>query len=75
MASDNGRDDHDGLQEGLESSEGDPRVLAAMNAVLSTAFAGMVLWGLDLIGALEFSLTVLAFVAICLFLLTHTVTQ
>ena len=75
MASDDGRDGRDGLQEGLESSKGDPRVLTVMNAVLSTAFAGMALWGLDLIGALEFSLTTLAFVAICLFLLTHTVTQ
>lgn len=71
MASD---DERDGLQEGLESSEGDPRVLAVLNAVLSIAFAGTVIWGLDFIGALEFSLTTFAFVAIGLFLLTHTVT-
>lgn len=50
-------------------------MLAVRNAVLSTAFAGMVLWGLDLIGALEFGVAALAFAPVCLFLLTHTLTQ
>ncbi|AEH36817.1 hypothetical protein [Halopiger xanaduensis] len=74
MASD-GERDGDGLQEGLESSQGDPRLLTALNAVLSTAFAALVLWGLDFIGAREFTLTTLAFVAVCLFVLTYSVVQ
>lgn len=72
MASDGERD---GLQEGLESSQGDPRVVTALNAVLSTAFAGLVLWGLDFIGALEFDLATFAGVAVGLFLLTYVVVQ
>jgi hypothetical protein len=37
-------------------SEGDPRVHFAMNLVLSSILSYIVLWGLDLIDALEFSL-------------------
>lgn len=74
MASD-GEQDGDGLQEGLESSQGDPRLLTALNAVLSTAFAGLVLWGLDFIGAREFSFAALAVAAVCLFALTYILVQ
>ncbi|WP_440763866.1 hypothetical protein [Natronorubrum sp. DTA7] len=65
----------DGLTEGLESSEGDPRVLVAMNAVLSTLFAAMFVWGADLVGALEFGVATVAVVAVAVFVLTHVVTR
>ena len=65
----------DGLQEGLESSQGDPRVLVVMNAVLSTLFAAMFVWGLHLIGALEFRALTVVGVAVAVFLLTHLVTR
>lgn len=64
-----------GLEEGLESSEGDPRVLVVMNAVLSTTFALMVVSGASLIGALEFRYTTIAGMAIVLFVLTHVMTR
>lgn len=68
-------DDPDGLQEGIESSEGDPRVLIVLNAVLSALFAGMLVWGLALVTTLEFGLTNVVVVAVALFVLTHVVTR
>ncbi|GAA0725039.1 hypothetical protein J2744_002738 [Halorubrum trapanicum] len=60
-----------GIQEGLERSSGDPRVLLAMNAVLSTWFAWIVVWGLDLLGTAAFSARNVATLAILLFALTY----
>lgn len=68
-------DDGSGLQEGLESSDGDPRVLLVLNAVLSALFAGMLVWGLALVTNLEFGLTTVALVAVALFVLTHVITR
>lgn len=65
--------ERDGLQEGLESSSGDPRVLIAMNAVLSALFAAMLVWGADLVGILEYTLGTVAGVAVAIFLLTYVV--
>ena len=65
----------DGLQEGLEESQGDPRVLVVLNAVLSTAFVWLVVWGGSFIGAIEYSYTTIAVGAIALFLLTHVMTR
>lgn len=39
----------------MARSQGDPRVLFVINLVLSAALAGSVLWGLDFIGAAEFT--------------------
>ncbi|MGQ3410790.1 hypothetical protein ACT4ML_00805 [Natrinema sp. LN54] len=74
MAEPDGEPD-DGLQEGLESSQGDPRVLLLLNAVLSTLFAAMFVWGADLIGALVFTPVTVAAVALAVFVLTHVVTR
>lgn len=57
------------------ASQGDPRVLFVMNAVLSTAFAAVVLWGLDFVGTVEFTLVNLAIGAAVLMVLTHLVTR
>lgn len=70
--SDDGRE---GFGEGTDRSEGDPRVLLAMNVVLSTTFAVMVTWGLDLLDAAEFTLVNVATLAIILFSVTYLITQ
>lgn len=65
--------DADGFGAGASGSRGDPRVLVAMNAVLSTAFSAVVVWGLSIIGAAELSLLNVATGAILLFALTYVV--
>ena len=52
-------------------SKGDPRVHFVMNLILSSIFAYIVLWGLDLIGALEFSTLRLVLATIILMGLTQ----
>lgn len=68
-------DERDGFREGLESSHGDPRVLFVLNAILSATFAWLVVWGADYLGAVEFTLTNVAIVAVVVFVLTHVVTR
>ena len=57
------------------ASDGDPRVLLALNLVLSTLFAYVILWGLDFIGAVEWSIPRFVVGALALVLLTHVVTR
>ncbi|MFC6769606.1 hypothetical protein [Natrinema soli] len=69
-------DERDGsLQAGLESSEGDPRVLLVLNAVLSTLFAALFVWGASRLDLFVFTPTSVAAVAIVVFLLTHVVSR
>lgn len=56
------------------ASKGDPRVLFAMNLVLSSVFAGAVIWGLDFIDLLAFSWRAVALLAGALMVLTYLVT-
>lgn len=65
--------DEDGFEEGASGSQGDPRVLVLMNAVLSTAFSAIVVWGLSIIGAAELSLLNVATGAVLLFALTYVI--
>jgi len=65
--------DTEGFEEGASGSQGDPRVLIAMNVVLSTAFSALVVWGLSIIGAAEFSLLNVATGAILLFALSYAI--
>ena len=58
--------DTDGFEEGASGTRGDPRVLVAMNVVLSTAFAATVVWGLSYLGAAEFTLVNVATGAVLL---------
>ncbi|ELY67504.1 hypothetical protein [Natrinema versiforme] len=74
MAEPDGEPD-DGLQEGLESSQGNPRVLLLLNAVLSTLFALLFVWGASRIDILVFTPTSVATVALVVFLLTHVVSR
>jgi hypothetical protein len=57
------------------ASQGDPRVLFVINLVLSSIFAYVVIWGLDFIGILTFSLQTVAMLALVLMLVTYVVTK
>ncbi|AGB30973.1 hypothetical protein C488_02610 [Natrinema pellirubrum DSM 15624] len=67
--------DREGFEAGVSSSQGDPRVLLVMNAVLSTLFGWTVVWGLSFLDVLEFSPINVATAAILLFALTYLVTM
>lgn len=67
--------DADSFEEGASESQGDPRVLIVMNIFLSTVFATIIVWGLDVIGATELTVINVATGAILLFALTYAVTQ
>ena len=62
-----------GIREGVERSSGNPKVLLAMNALLSGWFAWMVVWGLDLLGAATLSAVNVATLALILFGATYVV--
>ncbi|RAW45365.1 hypothetical protein DQW50_09480 [Halorubrum sp. 48-1-W] len=62
-----------GLSDGLDESGGDPRVVLAMNALLSLWLGWTVVWGLDLLGVMEYGLTTVAGVALAIFALTYVV--
>lgn len=55
------------------ASEGDIRVLLALDLVLSLAFASAVVWGLDFIGVVEFTLRNVALGTAALAVLTYLV--
>ncbi|AHF98848.1 hypothetical protein HALLA_08205 [Halostagnicola larsenii XH-48] len=65
MSDSNG--DRPGFREGLESSEGDPRVVAVLNAILSVGFAWLLVWGGSVVGFLEYGLTNIVLLAAGLF--------
>jgi hypothetical protein len=65
----------EGFGEGVERSAGDPRVLFAMNAVLSTGFALFIAWGLAFVDVWEFTPVNAATLAILLFAVTYLVTS
>ena len=64
-----------GLSEGIAASEGDPRVLLVMNAILSAIFGWTVVGGLSLLDLVAFDLINIATVAIVVFSLTYLVTM
>jgi len=70
-----GDSDADGFEAGVASSEGDPRVLLVLNAVLSTLFGWTIVWGLSYLGFLEFGFVNVATAAILLFAMTYLVTM
>ncbi|WP_126661945.1 hypothetical protein [Haloterrigena salifodinae] len=67
--------ERDGFEAGTAGSQGDPRVLIAMNAILSTLFAWTIVWGLSFLGAVEFGLINVATAAVVLFAITYLVTM
>lgn len=57
----------------MATSEGDPRVLFVMNAVLSAIFSATIVWGLAFVGAIAFSWRTVTLGAGVLFCLTYLV--
>lgn len=57
------------------ASRGDPRVLFAMNLVLSSVFASVVVWGLDLLGMMALTFVNVASLALVLMAVTYLVTR
>lgn len=53
------------------ASDGDIRVLLAMNLVLSGLFGTLIVWGLDFIGMTEFTLANVAVAVGVLFVVTY----
>lgn len=68
-------DDAEGFKKGMAASAGDPRVLLAMNAILSTLFSWSIVWGLSLLDVAEFTAINVATGAIILFSLTYLVSM
>ncbi|WP_281195961.1 hypothetical protein [Halorubrum sp. F4] len=62
-----------GLSDGVDESRGDPRVVLAMNAVLSLWLGWTIVWGLDLLEVMEYGPTTVAGVALAIFALTYVV--
>lgn len=62
-----------GIRKGLEESTGDPRVVLLLNALLSIWFAWTVVWGLDLLGVMAFTIQNIAYLAVAIFLLTYVI--
>ncbi|GAB3033316.1 hypothetical protein [Natronobiforma cellulositropha] len=63
------------LQEGLEGSAGDPRVLFVLNVVLSGAFAYLVLFLSDLVGITTLTWSRWLGFTLLLVVLTYLVTR
>lgn len=59
----------------MANSQGDPRVFFAMNLVLSSAFAALVVWGLSFVGVLEFGWRPVAVLAALLVIVTQVVVR
>lgn len=57
------------------TSEGDPRVLFAMNLVLSSIFATVVMWGLSYAEIAAFTLVNVASLALVLMAVTYVITR
>lgn len=54
-------------------ASGDPRVHLVMNAVLSAVYASVVVWGLEFIGVMAFTLETVGVAAVVIFALTYLV--
>lgn len=65
----------EGFSAGVSDSQGDPRVLFAMNAILSILFGWTIVWGLSFVGFIEFGAINVATAAILLFTVTYAVTM
>lgn len=63
----------EGLRDGFEESKGDPRFVLVLNALLSAWLAWTVVWGLDLLDVVAYTLVNVAILALLLFLLTYVV--
>jgi hypothetical protein len=60
---------------GIEWGEGDPRVVFAMNVILSSIFATVVVWALDYASLWTFTLVNVVTAALVLTAITYVVTK
>ena len=67
--------DDSGFGDGVATSDGDPRVLLGLNAILSTLLGWTIIGGLSIIDVAAFSLINVATAAIVVFALTYAVTM
>ena len=67
--------DDGGFGDGIATSDGDPRVLLGLNAILSTLLGWTIIGGLSIIDVAMFSLINVATAAIVVFALTYAVTM
>lgn len=70
-----GAGDGEGFSEGAERSPGSPWVVQGINAALSTAFALVIVGGLEFIGATEFTLVNVATAAVLIFTVSYVATR
>lgn len=67
--------DPEGFEAAAEQSEGDPRVLIALNVTLSTMFAVTITWGMGFVDLLEFNVVNTATITVLLFTATYAITR
>lgn len=68
-------DDPEGFDDAVADAEGDPRVILALNLVLSSAFAWVVVWGLSVLDVAAYSAVNVATLAAVLVGVTYLITR
>jgi len=68
-------DDAEGFDDAVADAEGDPRVVLALNLVLSSLFAWAVVWGLSMIDIVAYGAVNVATLAAVLVGVTYLITQ
>jgi hypothetical protein len=68
-------DDAEGFDDAVADAEGDPRVILALNLVLSSLFAWAVVWGLSMIDIVAYGAVNVATLAAVLVGVTYLITQ
>ncbi|NHX36258.1 MULTISPECIES: hypothetical protein [Halolamina] len=67
MSDDDGPTGRDGFETATERSAGNPWVVHGLNLILSTLFAVTIVWGLDFVGSVSFTLVNVATAAVVIF--------
>ncbi|WP_338740577.1 hypothetical protein [Haloplanus salilacus] len=68
-------DDPEGFDDAVTDAEGDPRVILALNLVLSSAFAWLVIWGLSVLDVAAYTAVNVATLAAALVGVTYLITR
>lgn len=68
-------DDPEGFDDAVADAEGDPRVVLALNLLLSSAFAWLVVWGLSMLGVAAYTAVNAATLAAVLVGVTYLITR
>ncbi|MFD1633208.1 hypothetical protein ACOZ4L_08440 [Haloplanus ruber] len=68
-------DDAEGFDDAVADTEGDPRVILALNLVLSSLFAWVVVWGLSMIDIVAYGAVNVVTLAAVLVGVTYLITQ